>query len=88
MSDAISVRLMERVRLQTEALVPLLRHLHSELGDEAANGLVYPALCSCMKNGMAELSVPAVTLSRSGTIMTGAPRCPFVYRFQNDDTEA
>ena len=36
--------LMRRVKAQAEVLVPLLRHLRAELGEEKANALVYPVL--------------------------------------------
>ena len=47
---------MQRVRLQAEVLVPLLRHLRAELGEAKANELVYPALRDAMKRWIAEIS--------------------------------
>jgi predicted ArsR family transcriptional regulator len=154
---------MHRVKLQAEVLVPLLRHLRAELGEEAANGLVYPVLRTCMRdwisdiassasddptenfhktsealatlfqgevdlevlednaenltvdvtgcryadffrhlgepelgailtceldNHIVDLSAPNVTLSRTATIMNGAARCPFRYRFERGDKGA
>ncbi len=43
--------LMQRVKAQTEVLMPLLRRLRAELGEEKANALVYPALRDYSKNG-------------------------------------
>jgi len=37
-----------------------------------------------LDNHIAARSAPAVALSRSGTIMTGAAICPFHYRFKTD----
>ena len=147
---------MQRVKLQAEVLVPLLRHLRAELGEAKANELVYPALRDAMKKWIAEiassdsdnpienfrntsntyeamydgdveyetlrdddekwdldisgcryadffrqldepelgtilvcemddhiadLAAPAVTMSRTQTIMKGGTHCPFRYRF-------
>jgi len=40
---------MQWVQSQTDVLVPLLRHLRTELGEEKANALVYPALREYMR---------------------------------------
>lgn len=162
-SDADSITLMHRVKLQSEVLVPLLRHLRAELGEDVANGLVYPVLRSSMRDWISEiassasddptenfhktsqalailfqgdvdleiledsdeelavdvtgcryadffgylgepelgailtcelddhivyLSAPNVTLSRAATIMSGAARCPFRYRFERGNKGA
>ena len=47
---------MQRVKTQTEVLVPLLRHLRAELGEAEANALVYPVLREYMKNWIAEFA--------------------------------
>ena len=47
---------MQRVKTQTEVLVPLLRHLRAELGEVEANALVYPVLRDYMKNWIAEFA--------------------------------
>lgn len=54
--QATPLSLMQRVEIQTEVLVPLLRHLRAELGQEAANELVYPVLRSCMKDWIASIA--------------------------------
>ena len=147
---------MHWVKTQIDVLVPLLRHLRAELGEEKANDLVYPALRDYMKkwvfefasnesndpienfsktsemleetfegdvdydvlkddddclelnvtrcryaqlfhqlgepelgtilvceadNHIADLSAPAVKLSRANTIMKGGTHCPFRYKF-------
>ena len=151
---------MRWVKTQIDVLVPLLRHLRSELGEEKANDLVYPALRDYMKKWVAEfasnesndpienfsktsemleetfegdveydvlkddddslelnvtrcryaqifhqlgepelgailvceaddhiadLSAPAVKLSRANTIMKGGTHCPFRYKFSHKD---
>ena len=48
--------LMQRVKLQSEVLVPLLRHLRAELGSEKANALVYPVLRRCTKEWVTQLA--------------------------------
>ncbi|MCV2872425.1 L-2-amino-thiazoline-4-carboxylic acid hydrolase [Defluviimonas sp. WL0050] len=58
-SDTQPVTLMQRVRLQAEVLVPLLRRLRTELGEEAANALVYPVLRSCMKDWISSVASSA-----------------------------
>ena len=40
---------MQRVKSQTDVLVPLLKHLRAELGAAKANALVYPVLRNYMK---------------------------------------
>ena len=147
---------MRWVKTQTDMLIPLLRHLRTELGEAQANALVYPALREYMKqwvadyaskesedpienffdtsdrlektfegdvdfdvlrqddetfdlnvtrcryaqffrqlcepelgailvcevdDHIAELSAPAVTLTRTDTMMQGGSHCPFRYRF-------
>ena len=47
---------MQWVRTQTDVLVPLLRHLRSELGEEEANALVYPVLRKYMKTWVSEFA--------------------------------
>ena len=47
---------MQWVKTQTDVLVPLLRHLRAELGEEKANALVYPVLREYMKNWVSEFS--------------------------------
>ena len=148
---------MRWVKSQTELLVPLLKHLREELGEERANDLVYPVLRKYMKNWVAgfasrdsvnpienfyktserleetfegdvdyntlqhddrhydldvtrcsyaelfrelgepelgailvceadnhiaNLSAPAVRMSRADTLMKGGSHCPFRYRFE------
>jgi len=48
--------LMERVKLQTEVLLPLLRHLRAELGVEKANNLFYPVLRRMTKDWIMEIA--------------------------------
>ncbi len=147
---------MQWVKTQTDVLVPLLRHLRAELGEEKGNALVYPVLREYMKkwvsefaskesdnpienffktsdmleetfegdvdydvlknddenfdlnvtrcryaqffrqlgepelgailvcevdNHIADLSAPAVKLSRTDTMMKGGTHCPFRYKF-------
>lgn len=147
---------MQWVKTQTDVLIPLLRHIRAELGEEKGNALVYPVLREYMKkwiaeyaskesddpienffktsgriektfegdvdydvlkqddetfdlnvthcryaqffrelgepelgailvceadNHIADLSAPAVTLTRTDTIMKGGSHCPFRYRF-------
>ena len=149
---------MQWVKSQTDVLIPLLRHLRAELGEEKANALVYPVLREYMKtwisefaskesdkpienffktsakieetfegdvdydvlknddenfdlnvtrcryaqffrqlgepelgtilvceadNHIADLSAPAVKLSRTDTMMKGGTHCPFRYKFDN-----
>jgi hypothetical protein len=149
---------MQWVKSQTEVLIPLLRHIRAELGEEKGNALVYPVLREYMKkwisefaskesdnpienffktsdmleetfegdvdydvlknddenldlnvtrcryaelfhqlgepelgtilvceadDHIADLSAPAVKLSRTDTIMKGGTHCPFRYRFNN-----
>lgn len=149
---------MQWVKSQADVLMPLLRHLRAELGEEKANALVYPVLRNYMKkwtskfaskesenpienffktsdmleemfegdvdydilknddenfdlnvtrclyaaffrqlgepelgsilvcevdDHIAELSAPAVKLSRTDTIMKGGAHCPFRYRFDD-----
>ncbi len=47
---------MQWVKSQTDVLVPLLRHLRAELGDERANSLVYPALREYMRKWISEFA--------------------------------
>lgn len=47
---------MQWVKTQTDVLVPLLRHLRAELGEEKANDLVYPVLREYMKTWIAEFA--------------------------------
>ena len=47
---------MQRVRTQTEVLIPLLRHLRAELGAAEANALVYPVLRDYMKKWIADFA--------------------------------
>ena len=47
---------MQRVKTQTEVLIPLLRHLRAELGEAEANALVYPVLRDYMRNWIAEFA--------------------------------
>ncbi len=47
---------MQWVKTQTDVLVPLLRHLRTELGEEKANALVYPALREHMKKWISEFA--------------------------------
>ena len=147
---------MQWVKSQTDVLIPILRHLRAELGEEKANALVYPVLREYMKkwisgfaskesdnpienffktsemlektyegdveydvlknndekldlnvtrcryaqlfrplnepelgailvcevdNHIADLSAPAVKLSRADTMMKGGTHCPFRYSF-------
>ena len=44
------------MKTQTDVLVPLLRHLRTELGEEKANSLVYPALRKYMKKWISEFA--------------------------------
>jgi hypothetical protein len=48
---------MERVKLQAEVLVPLLRHLRAELGEAEANALVYPILRARMRAWISEIAI-------------------------------
>jgi hypothetical protein len=48
--------LMERVKLQTEVLLPLLRHLRAELGVKKANNLFYPVLRRMTKDWIMEIA--------------------------------
>jgi predicted ArsR family transcriptional regulator len=50
------VTLFQRAKVQAEVLVPLLRHLRNELGEETANGLVYPVIRTCMKDWIADIA--------------------------------
>ena len=54
--DARTTPLMQRVKLQTEVLLPLLHHLRAELGVEKANGLVYPVLRRLTKEWVKEIA--------------------------------
>ena len=54
--DAKMTPLMQRVKLQTEVLLPLLRNLRAELGEEKANDLVYPVLRRMTKDWIAEIA--------------------------------
>jgi hypothetical protein len=54
--DAKTTPLMQRVKLQTELLLPLLRHLRAELGEENANDLVYPVLRRMTRDWIAEIA--------------------------------
>jgi len=47
---------MQRVKTQTEVLVPLLQHLRTELGEVKANELVYPVLRDYMRKWIAEFA--------------------------------
>jgi len=47
---------MQWVKTQTDLLVPLLRHLRAELGEEKANTLVYPVLREYMKKWISEFA--------------------------------
>ena len=47
---------MQRVRTQTEVLIPLLRHLRAELGAAEGNALVYPVLRDYMKKWIADFA--------------------------------
>ena len=47
---------MRWVKSQTDMLLPLLRHLRAELGEEKANELVYPVLRESMKKWVAEFA--------------------------------
>lgn len=47
---------MQRVKLQAEVLVPVLRHLRAELGESAANALIFPVIRARMKTWIAELA--------------------------------
>lgn len=47
---------MQWVQSQIDVLVPLLRHLRTELGEEKANALVYPALREYMKKWVSEFA--------------------------------
>jgi hypothetical protein len=55
--DSRTTLLMQRVKLQTEVLLPLLRHLRAELGEEKANNLVYPVLRRMTKDWIAEIAL-------------------------------
>ena len=39
-----SISLLDRVKIQSELLVPLLKDLREELGEDVANELVYKSL--------------------------------------------
>jgi hypothetical protein len=54
--DAETTPLMQRVKQQTEVLLPLLRHLRAELGTERANDLVYPVLRRMTRQWIAEFA--------------------------------
>ena len=45
---------MQWVKTQTDVLIPLLRHIRAELGEEKGNALVYPVLREYMKKWIAE----------------------------------
>ncbi len=47
---------MQWVKSQADVLVPLLKHLRAELGEEEANDLVYPVLREYMKKWITEFS--------------------------------
>jgi hypothetical protein len=47
---------MQRVKTQTEVLIPLLRRLRAELGEEKANAIVFPALREYMKKWIADFA--------------------------------
>jgi hypothetical protein len=56
-SEQTMTPLMQRVKLQADLLVPLLRRLREELGADRANELVYPVLRQEVRNwtsGLAE----------------------------------
>jgi hypothetical protein len=45
-----SISLLDRVKIQSELLVPLLRDLREELGEEIANEIVFKSLRKHLKN--------------------------------------
>lgn len=47
---------MRWVKSQTDVLIPLLRHLRAELGEEKTNSLVYPVLRDYMRNWVSEFA--------------------------------
>jgi hypothetical protein len=47
---------MQWVKSQTEVLIPLLRHIRAELGEEKGNALVYPVLREYMKKWVSEFA--------------------------------
>jgi len=49
------ITLLDRVKIQTELLVPLLRDLRVELGNEKANEIVYKSLRSILRKHYQEL---------------------------------
>ena len=48
------VSYLERVKIQSEVLVPILKHLRNQLGDERANELIYGALRSWSRDVFTE----------------------------------
>ena len=49
------VSYLERVKIQSEVLVPILKHLRNQLGDERANELIYGSLRSWSREVFAEV---------------------------------
>ena len=45
-----SISLLDRVKIQSELLVPLLKDLRKELGEEIANEIVYKSLRNHLKD--------------------------------------
>jgi len=83
---------MQRVKTQTEVLIPLLRHLRAELGAAEANALVYPVLRDYMKNWIAEFATtesdnPIENFHKTDEMLQTMYEGDIDYDILNDDGE-
>ena len=85
----MAVSVIEQAKIQAQVLVPLVKALQAELGEEKANRLVRKALGEpelgfllvCTADfAVAEGFGSDVKLTRTQTIMQGASHCDFRYR--------
>ena len=77
---------LDRVKVQSEVLVPVLNCLRNELGQNRANELVYGALRDWSREVFEEAgSKKEVELTIEKTIMKGEEYCDFRFRFNRAD---
>src|SRR5215475_3556252 len=76
----VGIPLIERIKIQAQVLVPLVKALQAELGEPELGFLL---VCS-QDFTFAEGLGPDIKLTRTQTIMQGASHCDFRYRRQKD----
>jgi len=91
LTTSADISVMDRGKIQAQVLLPLVRALREEIGEERTNEVLRRALgepelgamLHCASDfPMAEVGGPAVEFTRSQTLMQGETHCDFCYRIK------